>query len=66
METLWSAYVKNDTGVFIVREFVDYYHDCRPHQGIGNWLIGAEDSDVPPLLEGIEQVLVSVVRAARA
>lgn len=39
-----------------MREFVDYYHDCRPHQGIGNWLIGAEDSDVPPLLEGIEQL----------
>ena len=26
---------------YIVREFVDYYHDCRPHQGIGNRLIGS-------------------------
>jgi putative transposase len=40
----------------IVREFVDYYHDCRPHQGIGNRLIGSEDSDVPPLIDGIEQL----------
>jgi putative transposase len=23
----------------IVREYVDYYHDCRPHQGIGNALV---------------------------
>jgi putative transposase len=24
---------------YIVREYVDYYHDCRPHQGIGNVLL---------------------------
>jgi putative transposase len=40
----------------IVREFVDYYHDCRPHQGIGNRLIGAEDFDGPPLIESVEQL----------
>jgi hypothetical protein len=39
-----------------VREFVDYYHDCRPHQGIGNRLIGTEDSDGPPLIESIDQL----------
>jgi len=40
----------------IVSEFVDYYHDCRPHQGIGNRLIGAEDSDRPPLIDDVEQL----------
>ncbi len=40
----------------IVSEFVDYYHDCRPHQGIGNRLIGAEEFDAPPLIESIEQL----------
>jgi len=40
----------------IVREFVDYYHDCRPHQGIGNRLIGFEDSDVPPVIDNVEQL----------
>jgi putative transposase len=40
----------------IVREFVDYYHLSRPHQGIGNRLIGADDSDGPPQIEGIEQL----------
>lgn len=39
-----------------VREFVDYYHDCRPHQGIGNRLIGADAEDVPPLIDCIEQL----------
>ncbi len=37
-------------------EFVDYYHDCRPHQGIGNRLIGADDSDAPPEFECVEQL----------
>ncbi len=27
---------------YLVREYVRYYHDCRPHQGIGNRLIAAE------------------------
>jgi putative transposase len=40
----------------IVSEFVDYYHDCRPHQGIGNRLIGAGSQDVPPLVESIDQL----------
>ncbi|MGD9722528.1 MAG: integrase core domain-containing protein, partial [Pirellulales bacterium] len=40
----------------IVREFVDYYHECRPHQGIGNRLIGAEECDGPPLIESVEQL----------
>ena len=35
----------------IVREFVNYYHECRPHQGIGNRLIVADDSDGPPVVE---------------
>ncbi len=37
-------------------EFATYYHDCRPHRGIGNRLIGGDNSDGPPLIEGIEQL----------
>jgi Integrase core domain/PEP-CTERM motif len=40
----------------IVSEFVDYYHDSRPHQGIGNRLIVAEDSDRPPQIESVVQL----------
>jgi putative transposase len=40
----------------IVREFVDYYHDCRPHQGIDNRLIGSDTHDGPPLVESVEQL----------
>jgi len=29
----------------IVSEFVAYYHKCRPHQGIGNRLIGADEDE---------------------
>jgi putative transposase len=32
---------------FLVSEFVDYYHNCRPHQGLGNRLLTAKDSDPP-------------------
>jgi putative transposase len=35
---------------YIVSEYVAYYHDCRPHQGIGNVLLprprGKLDEDV--------------------
>jgi putative transposase len=24
---------------YLVREFVAYYHECRPHQGLGNSLL---------------------------
>jgi putative transposase len=40
----------------IVREYVDYYHECHPHQGIGNRLIGADTQDVPPPIENLEQL----------
>ncbi|MEX0643474.1 MAG: integrase core domain-containing protein [Pirellulales bacterium] len=39
----------------IVREFVGYYHDCRPHQGIGNRLISAGKEE-PPAVDNVEQV----------
>lgn len=40
----------------IVREFVSYYHDRRPHQGIGNRLIDEEEAgDVAPI-ESIDQL----------
>ena len=42
---------------FIVREYVEYYHEERPHQGIGNVLLSRHDrpegedvSDDVPLL----------------
>lgn len=38
---------------YLVREFVQYYHECRPHQGIENRMIGAsqfsESRSVEPL-----------------
>ncbi len=41
----------------IVSEFVAYYHDCRPHQGIGNRLIDAkEGDDPPPAVTSLDQV----------
>ena len=40
----------------IVSEFVDYYHDCRPHQGIGNRLISEEDTEEPPVVINLEEV----------
>ena len=40
----------------IVREFVVYYHQCRPHQGIGNRLIGLKGGDEPPQDVSLEQV----------
>ncbi len=40
----------------IVSEFVAYYHECRPHQGIGNRLIGEnEDEEIPPVVS-LDQV----------
>lgn len=41
---------------YIVREFVAYYHDCRPHQGIGNRLIGADNEDEPPAVTSLDKV----------
>ena len=41
----------------IVREFVNYYHDSRPHQGIGNRLIGAQDLDVPLPIDDSDQLV---------
>lgn len=29
----------------IISEYVAYYHECRPHQGIGNRLIGTDEDD---------------------
>jgi putative transposase len=41
---------------YLVREFVTYYHECRPHQGIGNRLIGSTGDDEAPLITSIDQV----------
>ena len=40
----------------IVGEFVTYYHECRPHQGIGNRLIGAEKDEPSPAVTSLDQV----------
>lgn len=42
---------------YLVREFVRYYHECRPHQGIGNRLIGVEGDDEPPAVVGLHDVM---------
>ena len=34
---------------YIVHEYVAYYHENRPHQGIGNTLIGDEKLEGPPV-----------------
>lgn len=39
---------------YIVSEYVDYYHECRPHQGIGNRLIGERDE--PPAITSLNQL----------
>ena len=39
----------------VVREFIDYYHDCRPHQGIGNRLIRVGKQE-PPSMDSSELV----------
>lgn len=40
---------------YLVREYVRYYHDCRPHQGIGNRLIAVVEAE-PPAIASLEQV----------
>lgn len=40
----------------IVSEYVAYYHEHRPHQGIGNRLIGNREDDRPPEITSLEQV----------
>jgi len=39
----------------IVSEFVAYYYDHRPHQGIGNRLIG-DESEYPPAVVRLDEV----------
>ena len=34
---------------YIVSEYVTYYHENRPHQGIGNKLIAGEKRENPPV-----------------
>lgn len=40
----------------IVAEFVTYYHDCRPHQGIGNRLINRPNDDCKLPIENVKQL----------
>ena len=38
-------------------EYVGYYHECRPHQGIGNRLIGEpKTDDEPPTVVSLDQI----------
>lgn len=41
---------------FLVREFVRYYHECRPHQGLGNRVIGAKEDDEPAAVLKLDEV----------
>ncbi|MCI0334824.1 MAG: transposase [Planctomycetes bacterium] len=40
----------------IVSSYCDYYHERRPHQGLGNRLIGATESDEPLPVVSLDQV----------
>lgn len=40
----------------LVGEYLCYYHPCRPHQGIGNRLIGVEEYDESPTVVSIDDV----------
>ncbi len=40
----------------IVSEYVGYYHERRPHQGLGNRLIGAKEGDEPLPVVSLDQV----------
>ena len=40
----------------IVREYVASYHDCRPHQGIGNRLIGAKNDEEQPAVVKLDEI----------
>ena len=40
----------------LVSEFVDYYHDSRPHQGIGNRLIKPRPDGEEPSIDSVEQL----------
>jgi transposase InsO family protein len=40
----------------ICAEFTTFYHECRPHQGIGNRLIGAEEDEEPLAVTSLDQV----------
>ncbi len=40
----------------IVREFVAYDHECRPHLGIGNQLIARTDSHPMSAIGSLDQV----------
>lgn len=41
---------------YLVREYVRYYHDCRPHQGLGNRVIGENEGGKPPDPVAIGQI----------
>jgi hypothetical protein len=40
----------------ICAEFTTFYHECQPHQGIGNRLIGAEEDEEPLAVTSLVQV----------
>jgi putative transposase len=41
---------------YIVHEYVAYYNECRPHQGIGNRLIGQANEDEPPPIVSLDEL----------
>ena len=40
----------------ICAEFTTFHHECRPHQSIGNLLIGAVEEEEPPAVTSLKQV----------
>lgn len=42
---------------YLVREYIEHYHAERPHHGLGNRLIGAQEGDRPlPAIDRLDQI----------
>ena len=41
---------------YILSEYVAYYHEHRPHQGIGNRLIGSDEDNEQPSVVSLDEV----------
>ena len=40
----------------IVREYLTYYHECRPHQGMENKLLSAKQTEEPPAIVSLDEL----------
>jgi hypothetical protein len=49
----------------IVTEYVDYYHDCRPHQGIGNALLTTSRAEADRTEPDVASLDLSKIKCER-